>query len=156
MKARYKKLMTLVLAVCIVFALNACSKTPETGECTGTLTDAYENSIVVSTDEGAQEFRTSEETVYNLGEMKHLSVDDVVVVRYHKKGSKMYADRVTLREHVEKQQIFSGSVTEVTDETVTVTGKSMTIAFVRNEYTDITGDLSVGDEVQVIYNGDLS
>ena len=149
-------LFVLLIAVCAVTAMGACSKAPETGEYTGTLTEALDNSIIVSDDNDMQEFQTGGDTTYDLGDEDRLCVDDVLDISYHEESGKKYADRVILREHIEKEETFAGTVTEVSDKAVTVTGKSMTVEFARNGNSQTDGDLSIGDEVEVVYTGDLS
>ena len=156
MRNRAKMLFVLLIAVCAVAAMGACSKAPETGEYTGTLTEALDNSIIVSDDNDMQEFQTGGDTTYDLGDEDRLCVDDVLDISYHEESGKKYADRVILREHIEKEETFAGTVTEVSDKAVTVTGKSMTVEFARNGNSQTDGDLSIGDEVEVVYTGDLS
>jgi hypothetical protein len=134
----------------------ACGSKTESGVYTGTLAEALENKIVINTDTGLKEFKTDDSTVYDLGNYEHMSLDDVVDVNYHSSLGKMHADKVILREHVQKELVFSGTVSGVTDSSVTVTGKSLTVSFVRNPNTTVKGNLSVGDEADVIYTGDLS
>jgi hypothetical protein len=126
------------------------------GISTGTLKEAAQDSITISGDDGLQQFKTTDETEYDLGGMDALNLDDVVDVEYHSSGDNKTADKVILREHVQKDLTFSGQVADVTDKSVTVTGKSLTVSFTINDETEINGELSKGDEVDLVYMGDLN
>lgn len=156
MSRRIKIVITAVLMTALVLMLGSCSKKVETGVATGTLKAALDTEIVLNTSEGEQHFVTNEKTVYDLGGMDQLNLNDVVDVEYHTSGKDMTADKVILREHIQRDLTFNGKVTDVNDKAVTVTGKSLTVSFVINAETQINGDLSVGDEVAIVYMGDLS
>lgn len=146
----------IILLTCFLIpVLAACGKS-ESGSVTGTLINAVEGQITIENDEGRFEIETEKETAYRLGDEDRLYVGDTVEVSYHKSMGKMHADEVILRSHIEKELVFEGTVTQVKEDELTVTGKSLTVSFVRNEETAVAGDLSVGDEVSVIYTGDLS
>ena len=156
MNKKVKFVVSAVLLLALSVIMAACGSKTESGVYTGTLAEALENKIVINTDTGLKEFKTDDSTVYDLGNYEHMSLDDVVDVNYHSSLGKMHADKVILREHVQKELVFSGTVSGVTDSSVTVTGKSLTVSFVRNPNTTVKGNLSVGDEADVIYTGDLS
>lgn len=160
MGKKLRIMLSAVLIAALVLVLGACSKAEEDkvemGISTGTLKEAAQDSITISGDDGLQQFKTTDETVYDLDGMDALNIDDVVDVEYHSSGDTMTADKVILREHVQKDLTFNGQVVDVTDKAVTVTGKSLTVSFTINEETEIKGELSKGDEVALVYMGDLN
>ena len=158
MEKKLRIAFSAVLIAALVLVLGACSKENkvEMGISTGTLKEAAQDSITISGDDGLQQFKTTDETVYDLGGMDALNLDDVVDVEYHSSGDNKTADKVILREHVQKDLTFSGQVADVTDKSVTVTGKSLTVSFTINDETEINGELSKGDEVDLVYMGDLN
>ena len=158
MEKKLRIVFSAVLVAALVLVLGACSKEDkvEMGISTGTLKEAAQDSITISSDDGLQQFKTTGETVYDLGGMDELNLDDVVDVEYHSSGDTMTADKIILREHVQKDLTFNGQVVDVTDKAVTVTGKSLTVSFTINDETEIKGELSKGDEVALVYMGDLN
>ena len=160
MGKKLRIVLSAVLVAALVLVLGACSKAEEDkvemGISTGTLKEAAQDSITISGDDGLQQFKTTDETVYDLDGMDALNIDDVVDVEYHSSGDTMTADKVILREHVQKDLTFNGEVVDVTDKSVTVTGKSLTASFTINDETEIKGELSKGDEVALVYMGDLN
>ena len=155
MRKVYRASLLMVLSFTLMIMLGACGKN-ETGVITGELVSAMDSSIVISTDEGTSEIKTGDNTVYNLGDAEKLSVGDTLEVSYHKKMGKMNADKVTVKEHIQEDKVFEGTVVQVTDKEFIVNGKSLTISFSRDEKTKIDGKLSVGDKVEVVYTGDIS
>ena len=156
MAKRIKLVISAALVLVMMLVLSACGGKTETGVATGTLKEATQDAIVLSTDDGLQEFKTSDTTVYDLGGMDELNLDDVVDIDYHASGDTKTADKVILREHIQKDLTFNGQVTDITDKSITVTGKSLTVTFVINEDTEIKGEPSKGDEVALVYMGDLN
>ena len=156
MTKRIRILLAGAAVLAMMLVLGGCGSKDESGVYTGTLAEALENKIVLATDDGTQEFSTDGDTVYELGDMDQLSINDAVDVDYHGSNGNLHADKVILREHIEKERTFAGIVTEVTDEHITVTGKSLTVSFVRNGDSVIEGHLSVGDGVELVYTGDLN
>lgn len=157
--ATMRKIRMIVLSMLLVtlaLAMSACGSKTETGEMSGKLTEAMENSIVVDAGGQSTEFITEDSTVYYLGNTDHLTLNDEIRVEYHTKGSKSYADVITLEKHVEEELTFTGVISDVNDERVTVTGNSLTVEFIKNGDTSISGDMSKGDEVEVVYTGNLS
>ena len=150
------RMAIIVVLMCFLLpVLAACGKS-ESGVITGTLTNAVDGQITIENDEGRSEIETGKETAYKLGDEDRLCIGDTLEVSYHKSMGKMHADEITLRSHIEKDLIFEGTLTQVKDDEITVTGKSLTVSFIRNEETAASGKLSVGDDVQVVYTGDLS
>ena len=141
MEKKLRIVFTAVLVAALVLVLGACSKEDkvEMGISTGTLKEAAQDSITISSDDGLQQFETTDNTVYDLDGMDQLNLDDVVDVEYHSEGEKMTADKVILREHVQQDLTFNGVVADVTDKSVTVTGKSLTVSFVINKCVCIIG-----------------
>ena len=144
------------LLVMLALAMSACGSKTETGEMSGKLTEAMENSIVVDAGGQSTEFITEDSTVYYLGATDHLTLNDEIRVEYHTQGSKNYADVVTLEKHVEEELTFTGVISDVNADRVTVTGNSLTVEFVKNGDTAVTGEMSKGDEAEVVYTGNLS
>ena len=155
MDKRIRMAVLLLLTCVLLAALAACGKT-ESGVVTGTLTGAAEGRITIETEAGSSEIITDKETAYRLGDEDRLCVGDTLEVSYHKSMGKMHADEITLRSHVRRDLVFEGTLTQVKDGEVVVTGRSLTVSFLRNDKTETVGKLSVGDTVQVAYLGDLS
>ncbi len=151
-----KPLILTVLMTMLVLVMSACGSKTETGEMTGKLTEALGNSIVVDAGGESTEFVTADSTVYYMGSTDHICINDEINVKYHKKGNKCYADVVTLKKHVQETLSFSGTVSDVHDNRVTVTGNSLTVEFIIGSKTEIDGKLDDGDEVDVVYTGNLS
>lgn len=145
-----------IMAMAMVLAFASCAAKTETGTETGTLKDAAEDSLVVSAESGDITFKTTDGTIYKLNGTERLTIGDTVEVDYQKKAGKYFAEVVTVKEHRKIEQKFSGNVVKLTKEGLTVAGASMTVTFVRNSYTDIEGDLTEGNDVEIIYTGDLS
>ena len=97
MNKRLKLYISVALAMILAVAMSACAQKTETGEIQGKLTQALEDSIVVESGGDATEFKTDAGTVYYLGATDHLTINDVVSVKYHKQGNKYFADVVTLK-----------------------------------------------------------
>ena len=148
---KIRMIVLSMLLVTLALAMSACGSKTETGEMSGKLTEAMENSIVVDAGGQSTEFITEDSTVYYLGNTDHLTLNDEIRVEYHTKGSKSYADVITLEKHVEEELTFTGVISDVNDERVTVTGNSLTVEFIKNGDTSIGGDMSKGDEVEVVY-----
>lgn len=155
MKKTVKAMLTVMLAASLILILGACGKS-NTIEVRGKLTNAVDKEITVKTVDGPEVFKTADDTVYNLGEASELTVGDTVRVRYHKSFGKDHVDEVTVLEHFEPELNFVGKVAGIKDGTVTVTGKSLTVAFTRDDDTAVRGELKVGAEVEISYDGDLS
>ena len=155
MKKAVKTMLMMMLAASLVLIMGSCGKA-EPVEVSGTLTNAVDKQITVRTADGPVVFKTADDTVYNLGEESELTVGDTVKVRYHKSMGKDHVDEVTVLEHFKPELIFEGKVAGLKDGDITVTGKSLTVAFTRDDDTAVKGELKVGAEVEVIYDGDLS
>ena len=155
MKRRIGITAILVLSVVLLILLGACGN-GQPGEITGRLMNAADGTITVSGDEGPVEIKTGKETVYRLGETDKLCIGDTVNVTYHESLGNKNADVVTLVEHIQQDLVFEGTVVQIKDEMLLVTGKSLTVSFIRNEKTKVEGKLTVGDTVEVVYTGDIS
>ncbi len=151
------KALVLVLALALMSSsLGSCATKVEAADFTGMLTVVNDEKVVVSNAKGAKEFLTDENTVYDMGTEGHFSMNDIVHVKYHSKGRKMVADEIDIRKHVHKDLSFSGTITGLDDNTLTVTGKSLTVTFAIDGNTSVDGKLAKGNEVKVVYLGDLS
>lgn len=155
MKKAVKSMLTMVLAASMILIMGSCGKT-EYIEVSGTLTNAVDKQISVKTVDGPVVFKTSDDTVYNLGEESELTVGDVIRVRYHKSFGKDHVDEVTVLKHYRPALVFEGKVAGIKKGGITVTGKSLTVEFNRDDDTAVRGELKVGAEVEVTYDGDLS
>ena len=155
MKKRIRAMAILMLSAMLLIMLGACGK-EETGEITGQLLNAADGTITVSSEDGPVQIDTGKETVYRLGDSDKLCIGDTVDVVYHESFGKKSADELTLVEHIQKDLIFEGSIVQIKDEELVVTGKSLTVSFIRDDKTDTKGKLSVGDTVEIVYSGDLS
>ena len=155
MKRRSRVTAIMVFAAALLIMLAACGK-GEAGEITGQLMNAADGTITVSSDDGPVEINTGKETVYRLGDSDKLCIGDTVDVVYHQSFGKKSADEVTLVEHIQEDLIFEGTIVQVKDEEIIVTGKSLTVSFIRNDKTEASGKLSVGDTVEIVYTGDIS
>jgi len=155
MKKAVKAILTMMLAASLIMVLGSCGKA-EPVEISGTLTNAVDGQISIRTDDGPKVFKTADDTVYNLGEESELTVGDVIKVRYHKSLGKDHVDEVSVVEHFKPTLIFEGTVAGLKEGNITVTGKSLTVAFTRDDDTAVRGELKVGAEVEVTYDGDLS
>ena len=155
MKKAVKALFTVMLAAGLILILGACGKA-ESIEVSGTLTNAVDGQISVRTADGPVVFKTADDTVYDLGEESDLTVGDIIRVKYHKSLGKDHVDEVAVLEHFKPTLIFEGSVVELKEGRITVTGKSLTVAFTRDDDTAVRGKLKTGAEVEVTNDGDLS
>ncbi len=155
MKKAIKPILVLIFAASLMLVLGACGKA-ESIEVSGTLTNAVENQITVRTDSGPVVFKTADDTVYHLGEESELTVGDTVLVRYHKSFGKDHVDEVTVLKHFKPELLFEGQVVALSDSGLTVTGKSLTVAFTKDDDTAVKGELKNGAEVEIKYDGDLS
>ena len=155
---RYLKLMLAVMAVALMMLpLSSCAQKAEAADFNGTLSNAMDNEIVVKSEDGTLIlFTTDDDTTYNTGGEGHFSIDDKIYVKYHEKGKKKVAEEVILREHAHKSLTFGGRVSDLKDDSITVTGKSLTVTFTRNNNTLVAGDLSRADEVEITYTGDIN
>ena len=156
MNKRVKLVIAVMIALCVAFSLGACHKSSVQEQISGKLTQALDDKIVIDSEGETVEIRTNDSTLYDLNGAEQLSINDIVDVTYHTTSGKKYADSIQLVEHVQEEQVFEGTVTEVTDKSVTVTGKNMTVTFVRNDFSETEGDLSVGSNVRIVYTGDIS
>ena len=155
-KKRLKQFTAFMLVLCLMIPLGACHKEPETGEVSGKLLQALDDKIVVDSEGESVEILTLDSTVYDLNGAETLSVNDIVHASYHVTKGKKYADKIELKENAHEEQVFEGTVTEVTDKNITVTGKSMTVTFIRNDFSETSGDLTEGSSVKIVYTGDIS
>ena len=155
---RYLKLMLAVTAMALMMLpLSSCAQKAEAADFNGTLSNAMDNEIVVKSEDGTLTlFTTDDDTTYNTGGEGHFSIDDKIYVKYHEKGKKKVAEEVILREHAHKSLTFGGRVSDLKDDSITVTGKSLTVTFTRNNNTLVAGDLSRADEVEITYTGDIN
>ena len=156
MEKRLKQFIAFMLVLCLMVPLGACHKEPETGDVSGKLLQALDDKVVVDSEGEAVEIMTLDSTVYDLNGAEMLSVNDIVHVSYHVTRGKKYADKIELKENSHEEQVFEGTITEVTDDKVTVTGKSMTVTFARNDFSETSGDLTVGSKVKIVYTGNIS
>ena len=142
-------------ALMIAMMLGACAANDkaDVSEYTGTLVTAYQNQMVLAGDQGDMEFVTSENTKYN---METMYLDDVVSVKYHVDDKGNQADEVLLVEHMDPAIPFAGTLVEVDDDSISLASKKMTVTFLIDEDSYIVGDLSKGDEVELMYLGDIN
>ena len=155
MRKAIKPMLIMVLAASLMLVLAACGKSDQL-EVSGVLTNAVENQISVKTADGQVVFRTEDATVYDLGEESELTVGDTIRVSYHKRFGRDHVDRVTVIKHYKPELTFEGTVSGIKNGRITVTGKSLTVEFSRDGETTVGGNLKVGAEVTVTYDGDLS
>ena len=155
MRRTVKAMLMIMLAASLMLIMGSCGKSEPT-EVSGTLTNAVDKQITVRTEEGPVVFKTADDTVYNLGDAGVLTVGDTIKVKYHKSMGKDHVDEVTVLEHFKPELIFEGTVSGLKDGSLTVTGKSLTVSFTRDNDTTVKGELKVGAEVEIIYDGDIS
>ena len=155
MKKTVKAMLTVMLAASLILIFGSCSSA-EPVEVSGTLTNAVDKQITVRTDDGPVVFKTEDDTVYNLGGESELTVGDTVKVKYHKSMGKDHVDEVTVLEHFKPELVFEGKEAGLKNSNLTVTGKSLTVEFTRDDDTAVKGELKVGSEVEVTYDGDIS
>lgn len=155
MKRGIRAAAILAFSAALLLMLGACGKS-EAFRITGRLLNASEGTITVSSDAGPVEIDTDKETVYRLGDSDKLCIGDTIDVTYHESFGKKSADEVTVVEHIQPDLIFEGTVVQYREDGIVVAGKSLTVSFIRDNKTDVAGELSVGDTVEVAYNGDIS
>ena len=166
MKRKLQVAFAAMLALAMSLALGACAaqeatqdtaqETATSEEYTGTLALAVQHELVIAGSEGDMDFVTDENTVYNMGDLGQMYLDDTVSVKYHADDSGNHADEVILVEHMEKALDFAGALVESDDDSITLTNDDMTVTFQIDSDTYIVGDLSKGDEIELTYLGDIS
>ncbi|MBR0397954.1 MAG: hypothetical protein IJI10_06745 [Eubacterium sp.] len=122
----------------------------------GELTDASTGTIHVKNNTEEREFATSTGTVYDFGPDVVLSLGDQINVTYHDDKTQLVADKIAIKSHSESPHIYQGMVTGLYDDNFVVMGSGMTVRFIKDAETTIEGDLSVGDDVAITYNGDIN
>ena len=174
MKKKLSLVVPLILALATVLALGACggaqpqkaddgkAKTEttqakvETGTYEGTLLTAYKNQMVLSGKDGDMEFQTDKKTVYKMGDVDAMYLDDKLSVKYHVDGKVKYVDEVSVVEHQEPALEFAGELVHFDDDSVTLSNSKLTVTFQTDSDTYIVGDFSRGDGIELTYYGDLS
>ena len=152
----------VAMAFTLMLALAGCScsseqdKTVETKEFSGVLTAALGNDIEVKGDSGEMVFSTDQDTTYELGNQEQLAFGDEVKVSYHEADGKNQAEKVELVKHEDPTVTFEGDIVAYGDERILVANKSLTVTFTMDSKTTITGNLGIGNTVEVAYTGDLS
>ena len=154
--SRKLKLLVMSLAAFALVVLFAGCGGSDSGEFTGELTDAANQTLVVQGDDETMEFATTDETTYDYTNDDDLTVGDILTVAYHKDGDAYIADAVTVDEHKTQELTFDGEVSDLNDETVTVSSESLTVTFTFDENTEVASDLNEGDMVIVTYEGNLN
>ena len=155
MKKVIRAAAILALSAVMLIVMGACGK-GEAASITGQLLNASDNTITISSDDGPVEIKTGKGTVYRIGESDKLCIGDTVDVTYHESFGKKSADEVTLVEHIQADLIFEGTVVQYKGDGLIVAGESLTVSFTCDDATDVDGDISVGDTVEVVYTGDIS
>ena len=156
MRNKTKLLIGGMLAIAMIFVLAACAPKTEKGDMTGTVVMALGDSMIVDCEDETVNFTTSPDTKYYLGDGTKLSIGDTVNVKYHTERRKTIADRISIVKYAKYEQKFSGKVSDVKSYEFTVTEDNTTVTFIKNDVTIVKGDLSVGDEVDVVYTGNIS
>ena len=173
MKKQLGAVFALALALAMAAALGACASTDnsnssasgspaaqeqslDTGVYEGTLVMASQNELVVSGSQGDTQFTTSKDTIYDLGDLDEIFLDDIVSVKFHSDGNGKQADEITLVEHMDTALPFAGTLIDWDDDTLTLSNNSQTVTFQRDADTYTVGDLSLGDGIELTYLGDLS
>lgn len=153
-----KFLAVSVITVLMLSLMTACAGMTkvETGEMTGELRLVREDLMIVSDGDEPREVLTNEDTKYYLGDDDHLSVEDIINVKYHTQGGKTYADRVAIVKYANRELTFMGEITDMEPAGITVTGDTMTAFFITNDGTEVSGDLSKGDKVDIVYTGNIN
>ena len=154
-----KKIMALsLIAVLILSLMTSCANMAkvEYGEMTGELHLVREDLMIVENAGEETEVKTNEDTKYYLGDDDHLSVKDIINVKYHTKGKELYADRVAIVKYAKRELEFTGEITGMEAAGITVTDETMSAFFITNDGTEVSGELNKGDMVEVIYTGDIS
>lgn len=154
MKLLTKLLVLSAFVLAMMIPLAGCSS--DSGTIEGTLVGATNETIVVDTGSGVEEFTTIEETVYNLGDETEITAGDKLSVDYHKDGDSMVADTVTVLEAVKHELTMEGELSDLEDDTFVVSSDGLSAVFTYDSETQVTGELNEGDEVKVTYEGDLS
>ena len=144
-----------VFLIAMMIPFFGCSSTDE-GTFDGEVISVTQDQLVVKGDAEEKTFSTSEETAFDLGEESELTMGDMVSVAYHSDGDSLVADSVAITKAVEPQLTMDGEVTDLNDTELTVSSDSLTVVFDYDADTTIEGDLNEGDEVSVIYQGDLN
>lgn len=147
-----------IVMVFMLSLMTACAGMTkvETGDMTGELRLVREDMMIVTVGDEPREVLTNEDTKYYLGDDDHLSVEDIINIKYHTQGGKTYADRVAIVKYANRELRFSGEVTDMEPAGITVTGETMTAFFITNDGTEISGDLSKGDKVDIVYTGNIN
>ena len=154
-----RKLMSLSLVAVLVLSLmTSCAgmKKVEYGEMTGELRLVREDLMIVEKAGEETEIKTNADTKYYLGDDDHLSVEDIINVKYHTKGKEVYADRVAIVKYAKRELDFSGEITEMEAAGITVTAETMSVFFIINDGTEVSGELNKGDMVDVVYTGNIN
>lgn len=154
-----RKVMSLSLVSVLVLSLmTSCAGMTkvEYGEMTGELHLVREDLLIVENAGVETEVKTNGDTKYYLGEDDHLSVKDIINVKYHTKGKELYADRVAIVKYAKRELEFSGEITEMEAAGITVTDETMSVFFITNDGTEVSGELNKGDMVDVVYTGNIN
>ena len=122
----------------------------------GELTDASTGTIHVKNNTEEREFATASGTVYDCGENGVLSLGDTVNITYHDDKTQLVADKIAVKAHSENPHIYQGMITNIFEDNLVVMGSGMTVRFIRDTDTKTEGDLSVGDDVAITYNGNIN
>ena len=128
----------------------------ETETYSGKLTEFYYGTFVIEGDVAEKTFSRTAYTYYNLNGNNNITLGDTLEVTYHEANGANVADQVVITEHPAEEISFGGLVSDVKDEQLVVTGTEMTVKFRMDKKTAVTGTLSEGDTVEVVYTGDLS
>ena len=155
MSKKLKMLVMSLAAFALVGLFAACGGS-DSGDFTGELTDAANQTLVVQGEDETMEFATTDETTYDYSNDDDLTVGDILTVSYHKDGDAYIADAVKVDEHKTQELTLDGTVSDLNDETITVSTDSLTVTFARDENTEVDSDLNEGDTVIVTYEGNLN
>lgn len=155
MKHKGKLLLLSVFLIAMLIPLFGCgSSSEETFD--GALISVTDDTLIVGGDSEKKLFSTTDETAFDLGQETELTEGDQVSVAYHSEGENLIADSVAVTQAVQKNLTMNGELSDLNDTDFTVSSDSMTVTFDYDADTKIEGDLNEGDEVSVIYMGDLN
>ena len=173
MKRRITIALLAVFALAIASMLGACgsngksaneaasseaasSSAAASNEYSGELVIAYQHELVLSGEDGEMEFVTDEDTVYNMGDVGAMYLDDVLSVKYHEGDDGNIAEEVNLVEHMDTALEYAGTLVDSNDDSITLVNKGISATFQIDSDSYIVGDLSQGDEIELTYLGDIN
>ncbi len=150
-------LAVLLCAAMIAVGCGKKSSDEQTQAFSGTLSEFFNNVILVQNGSDTEEFHISEKTEYVYDTSDYISPGDEVEITFHDDGGGHEADKVMVTNHVEETGKFTGMLIEHDSKHLTVTENDLTVVFEHDKDTVFPSDALVnGDLVEIEYYGDIS